>query len=502
MLDKRFGWQEEELEFDEQEEPMVQKRDLVFQTWGFGQTAGFFETAEDADAALAVMKALPGSRTVVKADASVRISKPETTDAYHRIPVQPMPANAEIRTITISEDQGIKALEDIRSKKVVTYLFDTDKWTMGEAREWIEEHKDAVEKGGEGSGNFGHEGIPGEVGGSGPGGGGLEGRGIKVSVSSKESEEVIAGNIKELEASLEKVPAADTEGLNVFYHDDQSFATTLTRESGGLINPSRVYGFNINKPGTPNDGLHVKGNVKQNEDVVLHEVGHSVWHGKLSETERGNWDKYYRDVKGGRKDDSLQGYTKGGSSGTLKEFFANVYSANYREKAGEKTWGTKIAETEAGKMLEARLGVKKGGPGSGHFGHEGVPEKVEKTTTKFRFLKIDKKEHIVGGLVYEPNVRDTQDDYTDAPEIQKAMYRFMLRYAVDQKRIKVMHKGQAHYFPILEVFQPEHDTKKGDQVIPAGSWWMMVKVTSPDVWTEVEEGRLTGFSIGGRASTP
>lgn len=275
MPDKRFGWQEEELEFDDQEEPMVQKRDLFFQTWGFGQAAGFFETIVDADATLAAMKVLPGSRTVVKAEASVRISKPETTAAYHRIPIRPMPDNAEIRTITISEDQGIKALEDIRSKQVVTYLFDTDKWTMERAKTWAEEHKQAA----------------------------------------------------------------------------------------------------------------------------------------------------------------------------------------------------------------------------------GDEKPVEKAAT-FRFLKIDKKEHIVGGLVYEPNVRDTQDDYTDAPEIQKAMYRFMLRYAVDQKRIKVMHKGQAHYFPILEVFQPEHDTKKGDQVIPAGAWWMMVKVTSPDVWTEVEEGRLTGFSIGGRASTP
>lgn len=118
----------------------------------------------------------------------------------------------------------------------------------------------------------------------------------------------------------------------------------------------------------------------------------------------------------------------------------------------------------------------------------------------FKFLKVDKKQQIVGGLVYEPDVQDTQGDYTDTPEIQKAMYKFMLRYAIDSKRIKVMHKGQPHYFPIVECFQPEQNTRKGNQEIKAGSWWLMVKVTNPDVWSEIEKGRLTGFSMGGRAS--
>ena len=70
-------------------------------------------------------------------------TKPETTDNYHRIPVE-SPDKHEghrIRTITISASQGIKALYCGECKKVITYLFDVKKWTMEEAKRWVREHK-------------------------------------------------------------------------------------------------------------------------------------------------------------------------------------------------------------------------------------------------------------------------------------------------------------------------------------------------------------------------
>lgn len=71
------------------------------------------------------------------------ITKPETTQNYHRIPVRGEEGKHEghkIRTITISRDQGIKALYCVDCKKIITYLFDKNKWTMEEAREWVREH--------------------------------------------------------------------------------------------------------------------------------------------------------------------------------------------------------------------------------------------------------------------------------------------------------------------------------------------------------------------------
>jgi len=69
------------------------------------------------------------------------IIKPETTENYHRIPVSMGHEGHRIRTITISADQGIKALYCGECKEIVTYLFDVDKWTMAEAEQWVKDHK-------------------------------------------------------------------------------------------------------------------------------------------------------------------------------------------------------------------------------------------------------------------------------------------------------------------------------------------------------------------------
>lgn len=71
------------------------------------------------------------------------ITKPETTENYHRIPVEDPSKHKghRIRTITISASQGIKALYCGTCKKVITYLFDVKKWTMEEAKKWVLKHK-------------------------------------------------------------------------------------------------------------------------------------------------------------------------------------------------------------------------------------------------------------------------------------------------------------------------------------------------------------------------
>jgi len=120
-------------------------------------------------------------------------------------------------------------------------------------------------------------------------------------------------------------------------------------------------------------------------------------------------------------------------------------------------------------------------------------------TAEFQILKIDKKEHIVGGVVYEPLALDAQGDYTTAQEIREAMFRFMEKYAQNPRRIKVMHKGKSYFFPVLECFQPEVDTMKGGKLVPAGSWWLMIRVRDKEIWQLIGEGKLTGFSMAGSA---
>ena len=123
------------------------------------------------------------------------------------------------------------------------------------------------------------------------------------------------------------------------------------------------------------------------------------------------------------------------------------------------------------------------------------------TSIEMKFIQKDEKQQIVGGIVYEPDVVDSQGDKADADTIQKAMYDFMQKYAVDQQRINVNHKGKTHTFPIVEVFQPEQDTKKGNATVKKGAWFIALKVTSKDIWKRIESGELSGLSMEGLAAS-
>jgi len=70
------------------------------------------------------------------------VTKPETTEEYHRIPVNDCTITA---TIDIDKEKGIKALYCGDDKKVATYLFDKEQWSMAEAKAWVAENKDALD---------------------------------------------------------------------------------------------------------------------------------------------------------------------------------------------------------------------------------------------------------------------------------------------------------------------------------------------------------------------
>ncbi len=71
------------------------------------------------------------------------ITKPEETDEYIRIPVDRGDHEGHrIRTIDISQKEGIKAIYCGTDKVVMTYLFAKDKgWTMEKAKAWVKEHE-------------------------------------------------------------------------------------------------------------------------------------------------------------------------------------------------------------------------------------------------------------------------------------------------------------------------------------------------------------------------
>jgi len=69
---------------------------------------------------------------------------PEETEQYIRIPNREVSECEVTATITISEDQGIKAVYCGQTKEIVSYLFEKSKgWTMSKSQSWVKSHKDS-----------------------------------------------------------------------------------------------------------------------------------------------------------------------------------------------------------------------------------------------------------------------------------------------------------------------------------------------------------------------
>ncbi len=72
---------------------------------------------------------------------------PEITENYIRIPNPKHKCDSKnIRTIDISKSKGIKALYCLDHKKIKTYLFDKEKWSMEEAKKWVGENATHIDE--------------------------------------------------------------------------------------------------------------------------------------------------------------------------------------------------------------------------------------------------------------------------------------------------------------------------------------------------------------------
>lgn len=122
-------------------------------------------------------------------------------------------------------------------------------------------------------------------------------------------------------------------------------------------------------------------------------------------------------------------------------------------------------------------------------------ELIKKDKT-INFTKNEEK-RIVGGIVYEVNEIDSDNEYVgEAEEIWKGMESWML----SGHKMKFMHAGRAVDVYPVEVFQAEEEIQKGGDKIKAGSWYVTAKVLDDKLWEACKKGEITGFSMGGKAT--
>lgn len=113
---------------------------------------------------------------------------------------------------------------------------------------------------------------------------------------------------------------------------------------------------------------------------------------------------------------------------------------------------------------------------------------------KARIILKNADSHYVTGVVYEPMTEDTQGDFMTAEEIQKAAYWYMK----NAQCVDVQHSFESEPGAcVVESWVEKGDIVVGGQDIKAGTWMMTMEITDDDLWSAVEKGSITGFSIGG-----
>lgn len=127
---------------------------------------------------------------------------------------------------------------------------------------------------------------------------------------------------------------------------------------------------------------------------------------------------------------------------------------------------------------------------------------IIKKVVEFSFKKVDKPEFIVGGVVYRSKKLDAQEDFARENEVWKALKKYM----VNKRQIKVMHRGKLRDVPIVENYFVEENHHKGgsdkEHLLKTGDWWLSTYLgdsENKDIWDDVESGKLTGFSMAGKA---
>lgn len=111
--------------------------------------------------------------------------------------------------------------------------------------------------------------------------------------------------------------------------------------------------------------------------------------------------------------------------------------------------------------------------------------------------KADEEKQIVYGTVYSPGEVDTQDDFTDAAEIEKMAHEFVSSGRVD--RVDTNHSLEPVEASIVESWLVKSDKDGFLPDAPKGSWCVGIHIEKAELWKELKEGGYQGLSLYGSA---
>lgn len=142
------------------------------------------------------------------------------------------------------------------------------------------------------------------------------------------------------------------------------------------------------------------------------------------------------------------------------------------------------------------------------FSPEALEAGLTKAVADFEVSKSVVEERFTLGPMYIPDVLDAHAEWTDADELQKAVWKYVKS---GDRRIRLQHNRDKVAGEWVEVMTWPYEVEVpmmrkaigGDDVseptrFPAGTVFLGVK-WEPWAWQMVKEGNIRGYSIGGRA---
>lgn len=112
--------------------------------------------------------------------------------------------------------------------------------------------------------------------------------------------------------------------------------------------------------------------------------------------------------------------------------------------------------------------------------------------------KADAEKQEVTGVVLQPEVTDAQGDIISEAVIEKAAGDFLAGFNKNST-LGLMHKAFNKNFELRQSFIAPSDMVISNKTVKKGAWVMIVKVKDAKIWKAIKDGKITGFSIGGKA---
>ena len=129
-------------------------------------------------------------------------------------------------------------------------------------------------------------------------------------------------------------------------------------------------------------------------------------------------------------------------------------------------------------------------------------EKIQKSSVSIQVSFINKADALerglIYGLVYEPLVKDTHDDFATAEDIEAAAHKYLPQAMLNIQHDKKKNLNKVDSV-VVESYIAPCDFKLGSSNVQKGSWILVTKVYNKDLLQSIREGDITGYSLEGTA---